>query len=47
MIVATLQILNSQMFFIKDHRPVLGFPGVCQPADKSPEDVGKPGSGVL
>lgn len=27
MIVATLQILNLQILFIKDHRPVLVFPG--------------------
>lgn len=40
MIVATLQILNLQILFMKDHRPVLVFPGVCQPADEGPRKWG-------
>lgn len=40
MIVATPQILSLQILFIKDHRPVLVFPGVCRPADEGPRKWG-------
>lgn len=47
MVVATLQILNPQMLFNEDHRPVLMFPGLCRPADKGPEEGGESGDPVL
>lgn len=40
MIVATPQILSLRILFIKDHRPVLVFPGVCRPADEGPRKWG-------
>lgn len=44
--MATLQILNPQLLFMKAHRPILVFPGECRPAEWGPEEVGKPGGGV-